>query len=44
MYDVTIGQPREAIAALRAVLYLFPQDQTSPSLPSLIAQEQSELS
>ena len=43
-YDVTIGQPREAIAALQAALYLFPQDTTTPSLASLIAQAQSQLS
>jgi hypothetical protein len=42
-YDLTIGQPREAIAALEAALYLFPQDPTMPSLPSLIAQARSEL-
>jgi hypothetical protein len=44
MYDVTAGQPREAIAAFQAALYLFPQDQTKPSLPSLIAQARSQLS
>jgi O-antigen ligase len=42
-YDLTIGQPREAIAALQAALYLFPQDATMPSLASLIAQARSEL-
>ena len=42
-YDVAIKQPREAIAALRAAQYLFPQDPTVPSLPSLIAQARSEL-
>jgi tetratricopeptide (TPR) repeat protein len=42
-YDVAIGQPREAIAALEAAQYLFPQQQTTPSLPSLIAQARSEL-
>ncbi|HWF75203.1 MAG TPA: tetratricopeptide repeat protein, partial [Solirubrobacteraceae bacterium] len=42
-YDLTIGQPREAIAALEAALYLFPQDPTTPSLASLIAQARSHL-
>jgi O-antigen ligase len=42
-YDLTIGQPREAVAALQAALYLFPQDPTMPSLASLIAQARSEL-
>jgi O-antigen ligase len=42
-YDLTIGQPREAIAALQAALYLFPQDPTVPSLATLIAQARSEL-
>ena len=43
-YDVTIGQPREAIAALEAALSLFPDDPIQPSLPSLIAQARSALS
>jgi O-antigen ligase len=42
-YDLAIGQPREAIAALQAALYLFPQDPTTPSVPSLIAQARSQL-
>jgi O-antigen ligase len=42
-YDLTIGQPREAIAALKAGLYLFPQAQATPSLATLIAQAQSQL-
>ena len=44
MYDVEFGQPREAIAALRAALFLYPQDPTVPSLSSLIAKARSELS
>lgn len=43
MYDLQIGQPREAIAALEAAQYLYPQDPTTPSLPSLIARARSEL-
>ncbi len=42
-YDLTIGQPREAIATLQAALYLFPHVPSTPSLPSLIAQARSEL-
>jgi O-antigen ligase len=42
-YDLQVGQPREAIAALEAALYLFPQDPTTPSLPGLIAQARSKL-
>jgi hypothetical protein len=42
-YDLSIGQPREALAALQAALYLFPQVQITPSLPTLIAQARSEL-
>ena len=41
MYDVTIGQPREAIAALRAAQYLYPKDPAG--LPSLITKAQSQL-
>jgi O-antigen ligase len=39
-YDVALGQAREAIAALQAALYLFPQD---PNVSTLIAQARSEL-
>jgi hypothetical protein len=42
-YDLTVGQPREATAALEAALYLFPQYPSTPSLASLIAQARSEL-
>jgi len=39
-YDLTLDQPREAIAALTAALHLFPQD---PITGKLIAQAQSDL-